>query len=195
METQNSNIKRQNEKLMNKQSSLVESERKLKEYAQLLKKQGREIKQKEKDLQNAAKLLSQQKDRKSSQDNEIINDLRKRIEEEQNQFRHLSETHSKLRKEITAKEEIIYQLQSAQENSNMSESRQKLNELARQLMEKDEQIKQEAIELEEKIQERDQLLTRENLELEAKWSKCHECEARLAVWQKELETLSARLQE
>ena len=161
-----------NEQIIAKETSLAETEDKLKEYAQMLKRQGKEIKQKEKDIKNAAKLLSHEKTRKEKNDYKLILDLKQLVEDGRVQYKELLAVHKKLEETLCEKDKIISDMkESAQKNvpeSDFTEAQQALHQLALQLNEKDDR-------------------------LEEKLAKCHQCEAQLASWQKQLENFALQL--
>lgn len=189
LENKKKNIEVEIEKLNRKKESLIGTERKLKDYAQVLKKQGQDMKQREQDVQHAARLLSQEKNEKINDDNQ----LKKMVEEEQNKNRELLECLKKLEGDINSKEELILQLQEVQQNSNVTMTQQKLRELAQQLEVRNEHLTQKMIHWEETLKEKEDKLMQERLQLEQKLSKYNECETRLAEWQKSLEDYAADL--
>ena len=172
IESNQDQLRISNEQIIVKETSLAETEDKLKEYAQMLKRQGREIKQKEKDIKNAAKLLSHEKSKKDKNDYKLILDLKQLVEDGRVQYKELLAVHKKLEETLSEKDEIINDMkESTQKNSagsDFTEAQQALHQLALQLKEKDER-------------------------LEEKLAKCHECEAQLASWQKQLENFAFQL--
>jgi len=161
--------------LIKRESSLKESEGKLKEFAQILKKQGKDLKQKEKDLHNAARLLSEKQNKINGDESKLMTDLREKLDEEKDRHSNLLEQYAIQEEELQIKEKALIELQSAQSQCHFNPSQQKIHELAMQLKEKDEQLSRDRIKLKEKL------------------AKCDECEARLAAWQKELETFASTL--
>ncbi len=166
-----------------KKKVLVDTERKLMDYAQVLKKQGKDMKQKETDVQHSLKLLSDEKNRQISNANKL--DLM--VKQEQDKNRSLLESLTKLEEEMMIKEEIISQLQSDIKSTKIPISQQKLRELAQQLELRDAELTHKKSEWEEVLKEKEDQLSLERLQLHEKILKYNECESRLAAWQKSLE--------
>lgn len=183
IESKQISLHAERDKCDNKKKVLVDTERKLMDYAQVLKKQGKDMKQKETDVRQALKLLSDEKNRQISNDNK----LNLMVKKEQDKNRDIMESLTKLEEEMAIKEEIISQLQSDINSRKIPVTQQKLRELAQQLEVRDAELTRKNREWEDVLKEKEDQLSQERLQLHQKILKYNECESRLAAWQKSLE--------